>query len=257
MKLTLKQLHHASLLVAAGSFTVAARNANLTQSAFSRSIEKLEHQLGEQLFDRRSDGVQPTVFGLALTDGARDIEGRIEAITQQFDEIRGLVTGTLRVALGVYPAEISGHRALGQMMDQYPGISLRARICNWEDVNERVLSGSVDLAYAVVDQAAADTRLEVEPVISHELAYYVRSSHPLAGLRLVTPEQIDEYPLVSIRVPAALAPMVSGKAEVDAGTGFLIPSIEIDDFSVARCIVQAGNAVGARCAPARGIRNRL
>jgi DNA-binding transcriptional LysR family regulator len=244
MYLTLKQLHHARLLAATGNFTAAARRANLTQSAFSRSIEKLEHQLGVQLFDRRTDGVKPTVFGLALVDGARDIEGRIDAITQQIDDIRGLVTGSLSVALGVYPAEISVHKALGRMMEHYPGVSLRARICNWEDVNERVLSGSVDLAYAVIDQAAGDARLEVEPVISHELAYYVRSGHPLAGLSLVAPSQIDEYPLVSIRVPAALAPMVSGRAEVDANTGFLIPSIEIDDFSVARGVVRAGNAVG-------------
>jgi hypothetical protein len=36
------------------------------------------------------DGVKPTVFGLALVDGARDIEGRIDAITQQIDDIRVL-----------------------------------------------------------------------------------------------------------------------------------------------------------------------
>ena len=61
---------------------------------------------------------------------------------------------------------------------------------------------------------------------SHELAIYVRAGHPLTAHKEVTRELLDEYPLVSIRVPAELAEYVPGRATVDAKSGFLLPAID-------------------------------
>lgn len=244
MAVTLRQLQHATLLARFGSFTLAAKKASLTQSAFSRSIDKLENQLGVMLFDRGPEGATLTTFGEALVRAANDIGQRVNDITQTIDDIRGLVSGHLDVALGVYPAEITVQHVLGEMAQQYPGLTLRAQVCNWEEVNQRVLAADVEIAYAVVNQAQADARLAVEDVVSHELAYYARSNHPLMGQGDVTPSDIDPYPLVSIRVPAALAPHVRGRASVDPATGFLIPAIEIDDFTVARGIIRSSEAIG-------------
>lgn len=244
MNLTLKQLRHAALLDRHGSFTVAAKKASLSQSAFSRSIDKLESQLGVALFDRRSEGVSPTVFGEALVRAAHDIDQRVGDIGQAIDEIQGLVSGYLNVALGVYPAEISMQQVLGELIQQHPGLTLRARVCNWEEVNQRVLAGEAELAYAVVDQAATDERLTVEPVAGYEMAYYTRPTHPLATEENVRAPDIDSFPLVSIRVPAALAPHVRGRSTIDSASGFLIPAVEIDDFTVARGIVRSSDAIG-------------
>lgn len=51
----------------AGSFSGAAREANVTVQAVSKAIGELEAELGEPLFVRRSKGAVPTAFGLELS----------------------------------------------------------------------------------------------------------------------------------------------------------------------------------------------
>jgi DNA-binding transcriptional LysR family regulator len=248
MAVSLKNLRHLRLLAKTGNFTRAANLANVSQSALSRSIEKLEGHFEVRLFNRDTKKVTPTVFGQALLEEASVIDQRVDSIHRKVAAIKNVVTGHLRVALGVYPAEIAGYGALGTMSQRYPGLTIRAEVCNWQEVNTRVLNDQVDLAYAVVSQAQHETRLEVETVTGHEMAYYVRAGHPLAERSSIEREELDAFPLISIRVPAELAPLIHGKSAIDESTGFLIPAIEIDDFTVARGVVRSSDAIGVSTA---------
>ncbi len=51
--------------------------------------------------------------------------------------------------------------------------------------------------------------------------------------------------MVSIRVPGGLAGAVPGKAKVDPRSGYLVPKVEVDDFSTAREVVSNSNGIGA------------
>jgi len=49
-----------------GSLGLAAESLHVTQPALSRTIRRLETQLGVQLFERRTTGMELTLFGRAL-----------------------------------------------------------------------------------------------------------------------------------------------------------------------------------------------
>ena len=68
------------------SFTKAAAELFLTQSAVSRQIKALEDQLGVQLFERRTRALSLTPEGDALFQTVADVLRRIEETTQR---IRG------------------------------------------------------------------------------------------------------------------------------------------------------------------------
>ena len=76
------------------------------------------------------------------------------------------------------------------------------------------------------------------------MVFYARKDHPLAGITALTRGDLDQFPLVSIRVPKMLAGAVPGQSQVDPESGYLIPSIEIDDLSSARSIVASSNGLG-------------
>ena len=204
----------------------------------------MEHNLGVPLFDRHGRQVTATVFGERLLRGARTINAELDGIERDLDAIANVVSGHLRIAFGVYPAEISGYHVVGQLAERYPKLAITAETCNWQDVNARVLEQRVDIAYANINQALLEPRLDVERATKHELAYYARPDHPLAAKAQVTATDLNQYPLVSIRVPSAFAKVIHGKASLDEVTGYLIPAIEIDDFSLARGIIRASNAIG-------------
>ncbi|MEH6558305.1 MAG: LysR family transcriptional regulator [Oceanicoccus sp.] len=239
-----RQLIHALTLYKHGNFTRAAEESNISQSAFSRSIRNLEESLGVPLFDRDTNCVIPTRYGVALLHKAKAIVADTVELQREIYLMQGLEVGGLTVALGVYPAEVSGNRALGYMLRKHPRLSYRAFAGNWETVNQQVLSREVDLGFATIETAEIDDRLTVERVNQSEMFLYCRKGHPLADRKDVSREDLDQFPLVSIRAPSALADAIPGKAEIDPSSGHLIPTMEIDDFTTARTVISNSDGVG-------------
>jgi DNA-binding transcriptional LysR family regulator len=238
---THKQLAHALALFRHRSFTQAAAESHLTQSAFSRSISNLEKELGVLLFEREGNTVSPTLYGETLLRRARTIVADTEELERDIRLLKGLDSGSLSVALAVYPAAISGSEALGAMTLAHPKLDYRVTVGNWEQTLDQVLTRRADLGYVATSSVAGDDRFESIPVCEHEMVLYARKGHPLAGVTNLSRNDLDQFPLVSIRVPKMLADVVPGKGRVDPLTGYLIPAVEIDDLGTARSIVASSN----------------
>lgn len=239
-----RQLDHALILAKAGNFTRASMFANLSQSAFSRSIRSLEKNLGAALFDRDVDQVRPTRYGEVVLRYAANIVADVDEMRREVQMMDDLQRGEISVGLGVYPAEVSANEALARLLRDYPGLRYRIFVSNWADIEQRVLSREVDIGYAAVEAVEPDERLEIHPVNGHRMLVFARKDHPLAGGRALSSEDLDDYPLVSIRVPSGLADQVPGKAAKEPGTGVLIPAMEIDDLGTARSIVAESDGIG-------------
>jgi DNA-binding transcriptional LysR family regulator len=81
----------------AGSFTRAGDILNMSQSAVSRQVSALEHELGTPLFHRHARGLILTEEGELLMRAARDIVLKLESVRSKLADSRGQPTGTLRV----------------------------------------------------------------------------------------------------------------------------------------------------------------
>lgn len=66
--LNLRHLDAALAVRRLGSVTAAAATVNLSQPSLTQALSRLEERLGERLFDRRSDGVEPTDAGILFTN---------------------------------------------------------------------------------------------------------------------------------------------------------------------------------------------
>jgi len=240
-----RQLANALALFRHRNFTRAAAESHLSQSAFSRSIRGLEKELGVSLFDRSANNVNPTVYGKALLRRAETIIADTEELEREIHHIQGLEVGTFSVASGIYPAEIAGNQAIGRLVQDHPGIQYQITLGNWHHVNQQVLSRNVDIGLAATIGADDDDRLATEMVGEYEMFLYCRKDHPLAGCTGLSRNDLDQFPLVSIRIPRGLADVVPGKSDIDQDTGFLIPSVEIDDLTTARTIIANSDGIGA------------
>ncbi|MDE1949443.1 MAG: LysR family transcriptional regulator, partial [Burkholderiales bacterium] len=69
--LDLRRLQHLVALADECHFARAAERVNLSQPAFSRSIQAIESQLGLRLFEREAGAVRPTPAGVFLVERAR------------------------------------------------------------------------------------------------------------------------------------------------------------------------------------------
>lgn len=108
-----------------GSMAKAANRLNMTQSGVSRAVADLEHALGVGLFDRMSQGVEPTPYGRALLKGGvailDELRRSIEAIEHLADPGRGelRVGCTEPMSWGIVP------QIIDRLVQKHPRLSFQ------------------------------------------------------------------------------------------------------------------------------------
>lgn len=177
------------------SFTLAAQELHVTQSAISAQVKNLEQRLGAPLFRRLPRGLALTDEGLALLPLLSESFTRMGAVLAQFEK------GRMREPLTVAAV---GTFAVGWLMPRlagftrsHPFVDLRLMTHN----NRVNLAGEgLDFAIRFGDGAwhgtEADALLQapLTPVCSPEIARRLSRPADLAGETLLRSYRADEWP---------------------------------------------------------------
>lgn len=241
--LKLQQLAHALALSRLGNFHRAAKALHLSQPALSRSIRSLEGSLGVLLFERHGTTVKPTPYGEALLRRAEKILEQSDELERDVRLLKGLEAGGLAVAMGAFAAELSGSRAIGELLRLHPSIRCQIRLTSWREVTDLVAARAVDVGMAEISTVIGSEELRVEPLGQHEMVLYCRHGHPLLERDSLTRRDLDAFPQAMIRVPPRGANRVPGKGFRDTGLGDQTAHIEVDDLTAARVIVLESDAL--------------
>jgi DNA-binding transcriptional LysR family regulator len=127
----------------AGSFTKAARAVNLTQSAVSLHVKRLEEQVGAQLLRREPQGVSPTEQGEVLLSYAR----RILALHKEAERrLVGEAGGLIRIGAPEYFDLQTLSSLLREFSAQYPALRLQVELGIGPDIAAMLEAGELDLA---------------------------------------------------------------------------------------------------------------
>ena len=176
------------------NFTRAAEELHLSQSALSRSIQKLEDQLGQSLFERKPREVALTDIGVLLLERAKEILKLMEHTFSELSEAnrRGRVRlGTIpTIAPYFLPALLSAFAKL------HPEISIIVQEDTTDTLIKRCTHGEIDLA--ILAQPVIAKQLELEPLFEEELLLVMPIGHPLEAVKKITAESVDGYPFVML-----------------------------------------------------------
>jgi DNA-binding transcriptional LysR family regulator len=144
-----------------GSFSGAARELYMTQSAVSQAIAKLERELDVQLFYRTSKGVVPTNEGKLLNERVHSALRMIDAAEEQIAESKMLKAGRLRIAVGDAIARYFLMPHLASFHFRYPGVKLTVLNGTTAEIREMIKSGIADIG--MVNLPLRDEQLEIVP----------------------------------------------------------------------------------------------
>lgn len=126
-----------------GSFTKAAREVNLTQSAVSLHVKRLEDQVGSRLIVRGARGVRLTEQGEVLLSYARRILALYKEAEQRLGRDSG---GLIRIGAVEYFDLHTLSALLGQFSARYPSVRLQIELGIGPDVSALLDEGELDLA---------------------------------------------------------------------------------------------------------------
>jgi DNA-binding transcriptional LysR family regulator len=138
----LEQLRQLDEIARYGTLQAAAEHLHLSQSALSRSLKRLEDDLGQQLFDRTRNSMQINAAGRLALDHAQLILAEERRLRDDFASLAKRER-TVRVA-SVAPAPT--WRLSSLVLEQYPTTIVEPDIASERDVDARLLNGTCDLA---------------------------------------------------------------------------------------------------------------
>jgi DNA-binding transcriptional LysR family regulator len=140
------------------SFTLAAEELFLTQSALSRQIKALETALGIALFERKHRALALTGAGAAFH---RDVTEMLEAITAAAERLRGGTRAPgLTLSTTVSFASLWIIPRLATFRERHPDVEV------YVSANDRVVDlarGDVDIAVRYLPESAAPRRCGLQP----------------------------------------------------------------------------------------------
>ncbi|GAA4554160.1 LysR family transcriptional regulator [Amycolatopsis samaneae] len=176
------------------NFSAAARRLHMAASPLSQRVKDLEHELGQQLFDRSTHHVTLTPAGSALLPIARDILEQVGSIPWRLREATKPRRGTLFLGMpaGVHPDlrarvnELARRCADRYELKRWPGTSA--------DLVAAVHDGK--LALSLVRLPIADPALDVLTVMSERLGAVVPADR-FAGRDSVALAELSEFAYVA------------------------------------------------------------
>ena len=179
-----------------GGFQRAATHLNLSQTALSHRIRKLEADLGVKLFTRSTREVSLTPSGAELLPRARAM---LEDLTRSYEALRAQGRERLQsLSIGCLPtiANVRLPPVLAEFSARFPDVSVRIHDNSAAEIAELVEKGQAEFGVTVLSAGRWD--LEMKPLMKERYVLLCPADHPLATRESVEWRDFEGQPLVRI-----------------------------------------------------------
>lgn len=224
----------------AGSFTHAAEQLNLSQSAISRQVSALEADLGVPLFARHARGLIKTEQGETLYNTVHDVllklEQTVSSLTESTERPEGKLRVTTTVGLGTGWLTTRIH----EFLELYPDVQLEVNLVNEE----------LDLVTRQADCAIRLRQPHQADLIQRKLftVHFHIYASPQYLERYGQPknlEELDDHKIVAFgeNAPAYLSDVNWLKSAGRTGKPPRVPVCEVNNLIGLRKVVERGAGI--------------
>jgi len=180
-----------------GSFTKAAAQLGVSQSALSHAIRALETRLGVRLLTRTTRSVSPTEAGERLLLTVRPRFAEIEAEIALLSELREKPAGTIRITTAEHGADSVLWPKLSKFLPDYPDIKVEINV---DYKKTDIVAQRFDAGVRLGDQVEKDmVAVRIGPdwrmAVVGSPAYFSRRAQPN------TPQDLAAHDCINLRLP--------------------------------------------------------
>lgn len=173
--MTITQLQYVLAVAEHKNFTLAAEKCFVTQPTLSMQIQKVEEELGIQIFDRSKKPIQLTEIGIKIVNQSKNIVNEANRIQDIVDQQKGFIGGEFRI--GIIPTVMPTllPMFLKNFIKKYPKVNLIIEELNTEEIIFKLKNGHLDAAIAATpleEEKIKEVVLFYEPFVA-----YIPESH--------------------------------------------------------------------------------
>lgn len=201
--MTLQQLKYAITIADSKSMNEAAKKLFISQPSLSSSIHDLEKEIGTELFIRNNRGVVPTPDGLEFIGYARQVVEQYRLIEDRYvdkKEIKKKFSVSTQHYTFAVKAFVELVKKIG--MDEYECAVHETKTYDViQDV--KTFQSEIGILYLndfnsqMLQKIFRENDLEFTELFSCKTYVYLWKGNPLASKKLITMEDLEEYPCLS------------------------------------------------------------
>lgn len=200
-------------VVRAGSVTAASDRLNLSQSAISHAIAKLEERHQIAIWKKKGRSLRLTQAGEHLLQLAERFLPELEHAERVMADLSRGRRGRLRIGMECHPCERWLMRVTAPYLAAWPDVDIELRNAFRFDGVAALQAFEIDLL--VTPDPVRHPDLHFQPVFDYELLLALPVGHPLAGRAFLKPEDLLPEELLTVPV---------GEERLDIYTRFLLPA---------------------------------
>lgn len=187
--MTFVQLEYIVALEQFRHFALAARHCHITQPTLSMQIQKLESELGIQIFDRTKHPISPTEKGEQLITQARKILLEKSYMDDLVHTQKGIITGELKVGIIPTLAPYLLPLFVQSFTNNNPRIRLVVNELTTESITLKLKEGKIDVGILVTP--LNDNALTEHVLFYEEMVAYISDKNKAYNKRYVLPDDIE------------------------------------------------------------------
>jgi len=196
------QLHYFKVLAKTNSFTHASNELNLSQPALSRSISRLEEEVGVPLFERKSRGVQLNQYGQIFLEHTNRALSELTEAKQKINDMVDPSHGTIHIAFVQTLSSSYVPDLISRFHEKYPGIQFQLSQNITRKILNEIHSAKINIGFCSPQEPYP--QLSSIPIRKEELVLIVPKNHRLAGKESVQLHEVAEDPFIFFKPGTAL-----------------------------------------------------
>ncbi len=193
----LRQIEYLQAVIEKGNFYLAAEQCNVSQSAISQQIKKLEDELGVQLLERHNRTFSLTPAGEHFYRKSLIITGDIKQLVRETKRIADNDNAVIRIGYykGYYGNELS--EAISIFSEKYPTVDVQIVTGSHEELYYAMENDTLDLALNDQRRAFSDT-YNNQILAESRLYIELSSKNPLSRLTHLETDDLKNTPCILV-----------------------------------------------------------
>ncbi len=208
MGITLRQLEAFIQVARQKSFTRAAGELHLTQSATSALVKELESQLGLLLLDRTTRSVELTLAGAEFRTRAVRILGDVAHAVAESRDLLAVRRGQVSIAASPLASTTFLPGAIAAFIAIHPYIDVELHDVLTEDIVEQVRNGTAEIGVGTFEESVSEVTLVT--LFEDRLGVVLPAKGILSRKRRLTWRDIATEPRIDLTSTSAFRPLVDG-----------------------------------------------
>ena len=188
--MTLVQLEYVVALDSFKHFAKAAAHCHITQPSLSMQVQKLEEELGVQVFIR-TNPVTTTETGQIVIEQAKKILAEAAIMQQLIQQEKNIVSGTLKIGIIPTLAPYLLPQFLQAFIKQYPQVRLSIHELTTENIVRQLKNGSLDSGILATPLNIPE--LKEDFLFNEEFIAYVSRKEKLFNKKFILADDIDVH----------------------------------------------------------------